>query len=254
MPAAPLALELITLDPTLQQRGRIDEHTVESYSEIIDQLPPVQVIFDGCHNWLWNGFHRYHAAKRAGRDTIEAEIVHGTRRDAILKSCSANAENGLHRSVDDKAKAVRTLLEDAEWGQKSTDWIAEQCRVSWNFANKIRREHQPEQERVTGRDGKSHPAKQEPKDAGFTKPAATLADSDRGEWISDDVAERTWQSGAELGVEAIDRNIRSGIAALVRAIDDRKLYSRDLKRHSECVDALNHLQKLWQEWKKGGKA
>src|SRR5262249_53335249 len=46
--------------------------------------------------------------------------------------------HGLRRSNEDKAAAVRLLLADPEWAQKSSNWIAEVCRVSHTFVDNVR--------------------------------------------------------------------------------------------------------------------
>ena len=117
----------------LQRRSTINETIVAEYVEALKagaKFPPVTVFHDGAEHWLGDGFHRFHAHRHAGLDSIAAEIRTGTQRDAVLFSVGANAAHGLRRSNEDKRKAVLTLLEDAEWGQWSERKIAEVCGVS----------------------------------------------------------------------------------------------------------------------------
>jgi hypothetical protein len=69
---------------------------------------------------------------------MPVDVRPGSRRDAVLYSCGANAAHGLQRTNADKELAVRTLLEDEGWGKRSDCWIAEQARVSAPFVAKVR--------------------------------------------------------------------------------------------------------------------
>ena len=115
---AELALDQITIDAHIQMRTALDDDVIDEYAEAMEAgavFPPVVVFFDGDTHWLSDGFHRYHAAGRAGRTILLAEQRDGTRRDALLYACSANASHGLRRTNADKRKAVTTLLADEEW-------------------------------------------------------------------------------------------------------------------------------------------
>ena len=111
----------------------INEELVSEYAEAMKndvEFPPVVVFWDGVANWLADGFHRIHAARKAELETFEADRREGTKRDAILYSVGANAAHGSRRTNDDKRKAVMTLLEDEEWSQWSNVEIAKRCAVS----------------------------------------------------------------------------------------------------------------------------
>ena len=103
-------------------------------------FPPVTVLYDGDTYWLADGFHRCHAARQAGLDSIAAEIRQGTRRDAVLHSVGANATHGLQRTNSDKRRCCLTLLSDPEWARWSNREIARQCFVSYQFVNDLRAE------------------------------------------------------------------------------------------------------------------
>jgi hypothetical protein len=136
-----LALDQITVDGGTQTRHALDEDTLAEYAEAMEAgavFPPVVVFFDGDTRWLSDGFHRYHAAGRAGHTTLLAEQRVGTKRDALFYACSANASHGLRRTNKDKRKAVTTMLEDAEWGGWSNVTIAEHCGVSECLVRSLR--------------------------------------------------------------------------------------------------------------------
>lgn len=96
---------------------------------------------------------RISAARKAGLDSINAEVHQGTRRDAILYSVGANADHGLRRTNADKRRAVMALLNDDEWSQWSNVQIAKQCAVSDEFVRKLRHEISPP---TVGSDGSTH--------------------------------------------------------------------------------------------------
>ena len=66
-----IALDAIRLDGGTQPRARINEKVVAAYAAAMKagaQFPPVTVFLDGADRWLADGFHRIHAARRAGLD------------------------------------------------------------------------------------------------------------------------------------------------------------------------------------------
>lgn len=156
-----LQVDNIRIDGGTQARESIDTNIVDDYADILlenngDGLPAIDVYFDGSEYWLSDGFHRWHAHRKAGFGTIQANVIQGTQRDAILAAVGANAAHGLKRSNADKRKAVTILLNDKEWKEKSNRWIAEKAKVSDVFVGKVRDESTANvcSSRV-GKDGKS---------------------------------------------------------------------------------------------------
>lgn len=140
--AEPLLLSLIRRDGGTQPRAALDPATVESYAEAARagaEFPPVIVFYDGTDHWLADGFHRVAAHERAEFEEIIAEIRPGTRRDAVLYACGANATHGLRRSNEDKRRAVLLLLGDAEWGKWSDREIARLAHVGHPLVAELRR-------------------------------------------------------------------------------------------------------------------
>jgi len=127
-----LPLTSIRIDGGTQSRATISEETVSEYAAEMErgtQFPQVVVYFDGKQHWLSEGFHRFLARKRLKFLEIPCLVRHGTQRDAILNSAGSNSDHGLRRTREDKRSAVRMLLADQEWAQRSDKWIADQCRV-----------------------------------------------------------------------------------------------------------------------------
>lgn len=123
-----------------QTRATLNEDAVESYREPAreNRMPPVVVFYDETNYFLADGHHTIAAHKLENLPTVKAEVRPGTLRDAVLFACGANATHGVPRTTQDKANAVRTLLADPEWKNNSTHWIAQQCRVSDYFVDKLR--------------------------------------------------------------------------------------------------------------------
>ena len=142
-----LSLTSLKINGGTQPREAISDETVLEYAEALRDgavFPPVVVVRDGANLWLVDGFHRFHAHRRCGRETIAADVREGTLRDAVLHSLSANVEHGLRRSNADKRKAVLTMLtnklvatndEGNPWSNRE---VARRCCVSLDLVNRLR--------------------------------------------------------------------------------------------------------------------
>jgi len=128
-----LELSAIRTDGGTQARVTMNSQAVAEYRDAFRAgvaLPPVAVFYDDADYWLADGFHRYHGAKAAGMISISANVMSGSRRDAVMFSLKANATHGLRRTNADKRKAIETVLSDPEWSQWSDSRIAGACGVS----------------------------------------------------------------------------------------------------------------------------
>ena len=131
----------LVLDERLQSRTEIHQDAVDDYAHAMeggDEFPPLTVHFDGVHYYLTDGYHRYHAAKKAGRVSAACQIINGTFREAQLYATGVNAKHGMRRTHADKRKAVMTLLEDFEWSQWNNAEIARRAGVSVPFVANLR--------------------------------------------------------------------------------------------------------------------
>lgn len=136
-----LNINIIRLDGGTQQRVEINDDVIEDYAHAIlegAEFPLPVVFHDGSDYWLGDGFQRVHAYRKAGKASIKVDVREGTQRDAVLFSVGANGTHGLRRTHDDKRKAVRTLLNDAEWSKWSDREIARQCGVTHPFVANLR--------------------------------------------------------------------------------------------------------------------
>lgn len=209
---AGLALALIQIDGGTQSRANVNDQVVNEYAEAIQAgatFPPIVVFYDGKKHWLADGFHRFHAYRKIGREKVAADVRQGTRRDAILHSVGANETHGLRRTNDDKRRAVLTLLGDAEWSAKPERWIAATAHVSHTFVQKVRAAHlatlpdRPAEKQVE-RGGATYPMKT----AGIN---ASRATNFRAENVQVDAADHQKENAVEFvaaqGFDPADRPV-----------------------------------------------
>lgn len=152
-----MKLNQLTIDGGTQSRVKIIQEAVDEYAESLKngaRFPPVLVYYDGIKYYLTDGYHRYFAHQKAGLKDIDVQVVNGTLRDAILRSFSVNAENGRHRSNEDKRNAVQAMLDDFEWQFWNSTEIAKACRVSVTLVESVRGGVKPEVVKVS-RNGKT---------------------------------------------------------------------------------------------------
>lgn len=129
-----LSLNKIRTDGGTQCRtSGTDPATVRAYADRMragDLFPPVTVYFDGSSNWLADGFHRFEAAQVAGLRTIAADVIEGTRKDAVIYGAGANTAHGQPLSARDRARVVMRLLQDDDVKHWSDRKIAQHVGVS----------------------------------------------------------------------------------------------------------------------------
>jgi ParB-like chromosome segregation protein Spo0J len=87
-------------------RRHLDQDRVRRYSEVLDQLPPVTVFaLEDQTLLLVDGYHRLAAAQQAGRTTVRAEVLPGTKAEALQFAVDlAQAEVGV--SADQARDAI----------------------------------------------------------------------------------------------------------------------------------------------------
>jgi hypothetical protein len=166
-----LAPAQIRRDGGTQARVGNHEEVVEAYTAAMQDGRwqwhdgnRLVVVFDGTDYWLADGFHRAEAAQRAGRATVPCDVRPGSRRDAVLLACGANADHGLRRTADDIRRAIRTLLRDPEWVRWSNREIARHARADDKTVAAVRRELEagaeiPHLTARVGTDGKVYAAR-----------------------------------------------------------------------------------------------
>jgi hypothetical protein len=136
-------LKDIKLDDRLQMRVfGISQEVVDEYAEVLDELPPARVVSDGKTKWLTEGWHRYYAHQKAGKEAMPCQVQKGDFLDALLEAAAANASHGYRRSPDDKRKAVLALIEEERKGNHgwSNRQIATFCRVDEKLVRRMKKE------------------------------------------------------------------------------------------------------------------
>lgn len=162
----------------LQTRVGIDERTVSEYAEAMRGgavFPPVKVFEEPCAGayYLADGFHRVEAAIRAGRKSVDAEVVRGTFTDALRYALGCNARHGKRLTNEDKRRSLEMAWESRSelfGGDPSASLLAQTCCVHRNTAQQfiegvksrqVAQDVQPERipqppRRIVGLDGKSY--------------------------------------------------------------------------------------------------
>lgn len=137
-----LNLLAIRVDGGTQARAELNQEVVGEYAEHIregEKFPPITVYHDGSEYWLADGFHRYFAHQRAGIVSIEAEVVNGTKDDAILFSFGANKARGLSMSPQDHRNIVARMLNHPEWSKWSQGAIAKHIGITQATVSRIKK-------------------------------------------------------------------------------------------------------------------
>jgi hypothetical protein len=140
-----LKLSDLRLDDEIQMRVALDEAAIANYADDLergDQLPAIEVVYDGEIYWLACGFHRCEAHERAGREMIACNVYEGTRIDAIKRALRSNSTHGVRLTDDDKRKKVNYVLDHLdELGVDDNDReIARFCRVSRDLVAAVRKD------------------------------------------------------------------------------------------------------------------
>lgn len=135
-------VEFIQVDYELQQRP-IDDDTVRQYAAAMiegDIFPAIELVCDGKDYWLFDGFHRVHAARQAGRKEIIANVHEGTRRDALYLSFGVNSKHGLPRPRGSLKRILIKILTDSEWSRKPLREIARHVNCDPKYVRMTRDE------------------------------------------------------------------------------------------------------------------
>ena len=135
-----LNLDQIRIDGGTQIREEIDDALVAQYAACMtahDIFPPVIVLLEGAAHWLADGFHRYHAARKAGLKKLRADVRKGTKDDALWVAIGANRANGARLTNADIKKACRVAL--GKFPSRSDNDIAKQIGVDHKTVGKHRK-------------------------------------------------------------------------------------------------------------------
>lgn len=163
-----IKISRIQRDPNLQARVSLDTERVSEYVELLKDnpsaLPPILVYHDQAAEKYWcpDGWHRIEANTILGHVLIEAEVLPGTKEEAILRCVGSNASHGLPRTSADKRRSIKLLLLHVPgWAKKSDREIAKACALTdHKLVGVVYREmvaggELPERGDIEGADGKT---------------------------------------------------------------------------------------------------
>lgn len=150
----------------IQSRAEINEQLIDEYATLMAEgdtaFDPVDAVRDGQGQiYVWDGYHRLHAARRA-HYRLAVRVKPGTQTEAEWLAIGANQKHGLRRSNQDKQRSVRLALLHPNGSRLSNREISRHCGVDHATVGKIRRElelsgeiHQIET-RLVKRDGQRY--------------------------------------------------------------------------------------------------
>jgi hypothetical protein len=124
-------LTRIRTDGGTQLRPTMDVEALNEYARLLQEgvtLPAINLVYDGKDYWLWDGFHRYDAAHRAGLHTYPADVEAGTLDDAREKALAANAKHGIRRDSGYIKRVV--LLAHERHPNESNVLLGRRCNLS----------------------------------------------------------------------------------------------------------------------------
>jgi len=252
-------INAIQIDYDIQLRESTNTDLINEYAEKFDELPPLKVFYDGSKFWLADGFHRIAAAKKIERKKVLCEVEDGTKRDAILYACGANANHGLRRTNADKRRAVERLLRDEEWSQWSDRRIAEATGVSNQFVSNLRKERRDQVSTVDtlepvvrkGRDGKEYQAPvSKPKEPEPVETVEPVVESTEPE-VYDVWEEVDPPEPKESKVDQF-RKLRSLVKQhanqMIRAVDDMQAIRCNPGTHKKLLALFAQIHSLVDGW------
>lgn len=142
----------------IQTRAETDAATVAEYAERMRdgaKFPPVRAFCDAEANTLWlaDGIHRVKAAEAVGCKAVKAEVIPGTKTDALRFALLANVTHGKAANTNaDKRKRLdmawtnrRELWPEHGGADPSAAVLADVCGVSKRMAEYFLSEVEPPQ-------------------------------------------------------------------------------------------------------------
>lgn len=139
MPTKSIPIKDICITGGTQHRP-VDKKVVIQYAErkkAGDNFPLIEITFDGNNYYLTDGFHRVAAARKLGKNYINANVVNGTRRDAKYSSFQANKTNAFPRQPGTLKGIAEEMLKDEEWGKMSIKDMANHIGISERYVKKV---------------------------------------------------------------------------------------------------------------------
>lgn len=240
----------IILDARLQMRAKMDFEAIDEYAENASKLPPGKIVRGPKGEmWLTGGWHRYHAAVKAGIETLTCEVRDGTFQEALIEAAGENADHGIKRTPKDKRRAVEAILKDKDLAKRSNRMIAEICRVGEHLVADVRDSKSTARARSSkrvGADGKARPAqnagpstaaeaKKREKVASHACPELQQALADGKVNLTDAAAVAKELHGFQvLAIEKISAGEATTLVAAIKAIKEHKKATKGQSLCERC--------------------
>jgi ParB-like chromosome segregation protein Spo0J len=123
-----LPLSKIEVDPAVNVREKLDEETIDWYTQVLDDLPPPVAFRLNGRLLLADGFHRWAAATRLGRNEMRVEIREGTEDEAWEYAALANWKNPKSLTPRDRETVVGRMAHlHPKWTQ---DQLAKELKMA----------------------------------------------------------------------------------------------------------------------------
>ncbi|MBE7467688.1 MAG: ParB/RepB/Spo0J family partition protein [Anaerolineales bacterium] len=127
----------------IQSRAAINYAIINEYATMMSEgivFDPIEGVQDAEGRiYIWDGYHRGEAAKRAGI-RLRVRIRPGTQTDAEWLALSANQKHGQRRSMEDKQHVVRQALLHPYGLYMSDRALTRHCGVDRRLVVKVRQE------------------------------------------------------------------------------------------------------------------
>lgn len=105
-----------------------------------ESLPPITVVFDGIKYWGVDGRYLCTAAQMRGDKTILANVIEGTRAQAIWYAATANFRNGLRPKRADMERAAMNILRAPEFAEIASTKIGRHCGLTADAVDSLKRD------------------------------------------------------------------------------------------------------------------
>lgn len=139
----PVPLADITRDETLQPRDGLKDAHVRAIQTAIEgdvELPAIVLYRLGDTLALVDGWHRFAAHQRAGKDKIRADIYDGDREDALAHAGAANVGDKLGLTASERKSVLLALLKSSKYSRRSARELGRMVGVSHNTVSRYKRE------------------------------------------------------------------------------------------------------------------
>lgn len=140
-------LDDVVVNESYQARASLSEDALDDYRRAYQeggQMPPVDLLQMPDRSLvLYDGFHRYYAAKSAGLTNIEARVLAAETEEPEAEAASlaltANRQHGLRRNRADLARAIELAIHHPWYRNENNARIAELVGCSREYVRQVKK-------------------------------------------------------------------------------------------------------------------